>query len=126
MTLKSQIADDLAATVFNTGEFATEITYTPRNGTDATVQAALAGDVDTYEETESAEYARRSMEITVPRAADIGVADPHKDDTVTINGEVWSVVSIVRQDDDASILAIERVQIGERHGENFYSGEARG
>jgi len=125
VALKDQIAADLAATLFNTDEFAQEITYTPANGTAQTINAALGAELDAYSETALAEYERRSLEITVPRSAVGGIPNPDKDDAVTIDGVEFAVIRIVRQDAWIAVLEIARTSIGDRRGENYHGEGAR-
>ena len=124
MALKDQIESDLAATLFNTDEFAQEITYTPRGGSAETINAALGSNIDAYVESEIAEYARKSLEITVPRSASGGIPNPDKDDTVTINDVEFAVIRVVRQDTWIAVLEIARITIGDRRGDNYHSGQA--
>lgn len=91
MTLKTQMATDVANVFLNTDEFAEAITYTPANGSGASVNAVVMRDSvshDNFQDGLSSVY-RATIKL-----ASADVSAPAINDTVTFDGRTWTVVEV--------------------------------
>jgi len=88
MTLKDQMAADLAAIFYNTDDFAESVTYTPADATPAKTISAIIdyGQGDEYKGADS--YGVRA----VIRVQASEIAQPARKDEVTIGTDTWVVI----------------------------------
>jgi hypothetical protein len=105
MTLKTQMTADLAA-IFNTGEFAETVTYTPNGGSGGSISAVVMRDAPLQEP-----YVRgpetATCIIIVKKSA---VATPARGDKYTFDTFDWFMDAdgVIYEDDDILEIALER------------------
>jgi len=107
MTLKTQIASDLAS-FFNTDEFAENITYTAVGQSAATIPAIVMRDSPLQEP-----YVRSSENAVCEIIVKVSdVSTPQTGDTFTLgDGEIWEfdpTNGVVYQDDNILHILLER------------------
>lgn len=100
------------------------VTYTTRAGVETSVTVAPGGEGLIEEQYANGTRTLRSRKVMLgrdPTAADGGVANPKVHDTVTINGEVWNVQTVLpeKQTDVVSILEVTRNAGAERAHQSF-------
>jgi len=77
--------------IISAGEVSQSVSYT--QGETASSINAIIGPESVDPVYDDGEYEIRRRQITVALDAEIGVANPEKDDTVTIDGQTWTVDS---------------------------------
>ena len=102
-TFKDQMALDLAAVHFNTGEFAQVVTYTPAGG-GPSIQIPAVVDYDNDPEKGPA-ASRARAEIQINKA---DLAAWSYRDQVAIDGAAWTVDRLAWADDGIWCLQIHR------------------
>jgi hypothetical protein len=117
VTLKTQITADLAV-IFNTDEFAENVTYTPKNGLPATVPAIIARDAPLQEPyVRGADTAECVIWVKASDVEDPQHGDIYNFDSARWRGSGKDVISgdwemapegIIYRDDDILELALQR------------------
>jgi hypothetical protein len=99
MTLRDDMATDMAETVFNTSDFAETVTYTPAGGTASSINVLWMGqDRDVpMGISEMDETPVQQAIVTIP-CTDSGIASPARGDTIRYDGADWAVVQVQRME----------------------------
>jgi hypothetical protein len=96
MTFKTQIADDLKNVFFNADEFADLATFTPTTGAAKVVSVIIDKSVDLQPAGFSSAVVAQSITIEAI-LAELG-KEPDRDETFTVSGTVYTVLSVVEND----------------------------
>lgn len=110
MTLREQMASDIADVFMNTGEFAEAVTYTVSGGSPTSINAIFDESEEPSHESDGKVKIRRGTLII--SVADI--ASPGHGDTVAVNSETWDVLGVTERDDYTATLDIRRIEAIER------------
>lgn len=104
MTLKEQIAADLANVILNPDEFAETTVYTPKNGTAKTILAVWEYNDFGAEFQTPGESWKKHGTVTLARS---DIADPENGDTISNrDGEIFEVQSLEGRSSAANIITV--------------------
>ena len=119
MTLKSQIAADVASVLLNTDEFAEDVTYTPSGEAAKSIKAVFDYEGFTPEDAEDGRVQRHDATLFISTDATLGIANPNAKDQVTISSEVWDIVRVMESGNGAARLQLVRFVPEEKSSEKL-------
>lgn len=114
MSFRDNLAEDIDKVFLNKDEFAEDIIYNHAEDDAKTIKAVFSEDLATIEYQETGQVYRREGTVFISTDPDDGIADPGYSDTVTINGEVWSVVSIAHKVGGMAEIVVVRLEAVEK------------
>ena len=98
MSLKDLMRRDVEQVILNTDEFAFSATYTPKDGSGTTIDAAVTGDsVKPVADADGYEADTRILETVTSLDASTGISSPSLDDTLLYDSTLFRLEEIVNQ-----------------------------